>query len=184
MYRFVLSHVGNREEVEDLTSQVFRKAVRGMNPEHGSQAMRKWLCQVARTTMTDSWRNSYRLPTGSLDALSDAGWDGSAAGEPAMGSVVSRHPGQRVQRLMQALPERYREVLTCRFLLNLSRRETATRLGLTEANVKGVQLHALKRAAVVAHVASRSLSQRKQIISEKKQRWPGKTRNALRIISQ
>jgi len=141
IYRFVLSHVGNREEAEDLTSQVFLKAVRGMNPERGSQAMRKWLCQVARTTMADSWRTYYRrrLPAGSLEELLDAGWDGSATGEPAMDGIVSRHPGERVKRLMYALPERYREVLTCRFLLNLSRRETATRLGLTEANVKGVQ---------------------------------------------
>jgi len=35
-----------------------------------------------------TWRNYYRIPTGSLDELSDAGWDGSAAGEPAMDSVV------------------------------------------------------------------------------------------------
>ncbi len=157
LYRFVLSHVGNREEAEDLTSQVFLKAVRGMNPERGSQAMRKWLYQVARTTIADYWRNYYRLPTGSLDALSDAGWDGSAAGESAMDSVVSSHPGERVERLMQALPEHYRDVLTCRFLLNLSIRETATRLGLTEGNVKVVQFRALKRAAVVAHVARTSL---------------------------
>jgi RNA polymerase sigma-70 factor (ECF subfamily) len=157
IYRFALSQVGNREEAEDPTSQAFLKAVRGMHPERGSQARRKWLYQVAHTTMADYSRNDYRLPTGSLDALSDAGWNGSAAGEPAMDNVVRSHPGERVQRLMQALPEHYREVLNCRFLLNLSRRETATRPGLTEANVKVVPLRALKRAAVVEHVASRSL---------------------------
>jgi len=158
IYRFVLSHVGNREEAEDLTSQVFLKAVRGMNPKRSSQGMRKWLYQVARTTIADYWRNYYRLPTGSLDELLGAGWDGSAAGEPARDSVVSSsHPGERVKRLMQALPEQYREVLNCRFLLNLSIRETATRLGLTEGNVKVLQFRALKRAAVVAHVARTSL---------------------------
>jgi len=91
--------------------------------------MRKWLYQVARTTIADSWRNYYRLPTGSLDALLNAGWDGSAAGELAMDSVVSSHPSERVKHLMQALPEYYCEVLNCRFLLNLSKRETATQLG-------------------------------------------------------
>jgi RNA polymerase sigma-70 factor (ECF subfamily) len=53
----------------------------------------------------------------------------------------------RVQDILQALPARDREVLTCRFLLNLSLRETAIRMGLTETNVKVVQFRALKRAA-------------------------------------
>jgi len=46
-----------------------------------------------------------------------------------MDSVVSSHPSERVKHLMQALPEYYCEVLNCRFLLNLSKRETATQLG-------------------------------------------------------
>jgi RNA polymerase sigma-70 factor (ECF subfamily) len=74
-----------------------------------------------------------------------------------MDSAAGSYPGERVKRLMQALPEHYRDVLTCRFLLNLSIRETATRRGLTEANVKVLQFRALKRATVVEHVASRSL---------------------------
>jgi RNA polymerase sigma-70 factor (ECF subfamily) len=60
---------------------------------------------------------------------------------------VSTPPSERVQRILRALPERDREVLTCRFLSNLSLKETALRMGLTEANVKVVQFRALKRAA-------------------------------------
>ena len=56
----------------------------------------------------------------------------------------------RVQLILQALPSQYREVLTCRFLLNLSIRDTAQRMGLTVANVKVVQFRALKRAALLA----------------------------------
>jgi RNA polymerase sigma-70 factor, ECF subfamily len=56
-------------------------------------------------------------------------------------------PAQRVQHLLQALPEQHREVLTCRFLLNLLLQATATRMGLTVANVKVLQFRALKRAA-------------------------------------
>jgi RNA polymerase sigma-70 factor, ECF subfamily len=49
--------------------------------------------------------------------------------------------------LLQALPTPYRDVLTCRFLLNLSIRETARRMELTVANVKAMQSRALKPAA-------------------------------------
>ncbi len=156
VYRFVLSKVGNGEEAEDLTSQVFLKAVRGVNPERGPQAMRKWLYQVARTTIADYWRDYYRRRTSSLEELLATGWDDPAAGESAIDSVVSEQPSEGVERLMQALPAHYRDVLTCRFLLNLSIRETATRLGLTEANVKVLQFRALKRAATVEYVATRS----------------------------
>ncbi|HVB72318.1 MAG TPA: RNA polymerase sigma factor [Ktedonobacteraceae bacterium] len=154
IYRFVYSKVGNREEAEDLTSQIFIKAVRGMDAERGLQSMQKWVFQVARTTIADYWRNYYRLPTNSLDELLEAGWEGPVGEEPV---VASSHPGERVTRLLQALPEHYREVLHCRFLLNLSIRDTAARLGLTEANVKVLQFRALKRAADLEEVAGRSL---------------------------
>lgn len=147
MYRFVYSKVGNREEAEDLTSQIFMKAVRGMDTERGSLSMQKWLFQVARTTIADYWRTYYRIASSSLDELVDAGWEGPAMVEPIATNGASVQPGEQVRRILQALPEHYREVLTCRFLLNLSIRETADRMGLTEANVKVLQFRALKRAA-------------------------------------
>jgi RNA polymerase sigma-70 factor, ECF subfamily len=144
IYRYVYSKVGNREEAEDLTSQIFMKAVRGINTERSALSVQKWLFQVARTTIADYWRAYYRISTNSLEALLEAGWEGPVESEA---DVISTAPAERVQRLLLALPEHYREVLTCRFLLNLSIRETATQLGLTEANVKVLQFRALKRAA-------------------------------------
>lgn len=144
IYRYVYSKVGNREEAEDLTSQVFLKAIRGVNTERGSLSMQKWLFQVARTTIADYWRIYYRVSLSSLDALLEAGWEGPLESEPAQ---VSSGPIEQVQQLLSVLPEHYREVLTCRFLLNFTIRETAVRMGLTEANVKVLQFRALKRAA-------------------------------------
>ena len=151
IYRFVYSKVGNREEAEDLTSQIFIKAVRGVDTERGPQSTQKWLFQVARTTIADYWRVHYRISTSSLDQLLEIGWEGPADEEPAARSST---PTERVHRLLQALPEHYREVLTCRFLLNLSIRDTANRMCLTEANVKVLQFRALKRAADLEHVVN------------------------------
>jgi RNA polymerase sigma-70 factor, ECF subfamily len=144
IYRYIYSKVGNREEAEDLTSQVFMKAVRGVDTERGALSMQKWLFQVARTTIADYWRVHYRISTSSLDQLLEIGWEGSADDEP---TISSSTPTERVHHILQALPEHYREVLTCRFLLNLSIRDTANRMCLTEANVKVLQFRALKRAA-------------------------------------
>ena len=154
IYRFVFSKVGNREEAEDLTSQIFMKAVRGMDTERGTLSMQKWLFQVARTTIADYWRTYYRVATSSLDEMLEAGWEGPALTESVATNGASVQPGEQVRRILQALPEHYREVLTCRFLLNFSIKETAARMGLTEANVKVLQFRALKRAADLESVVT------------------------------
>lgn len=144
IYRFVYGKVGNREEAEDLTSHIFMKAVRSMDSDRGMLSMQKWLFQVARTTIADYWRSYYRISARSLEQMLDEGWEGPAQADLAVGQ---NRPDERVRVILQALPEHYREVLTCRFLLNLSIRETAAKMGLTEANVKVLQFRALKRAA-------------------------------------
>jgi RNA polymerase sigma-70 factor (ECF subfamily) len=145
IYRYVYSKVGNREEAEDLTSQIFMKAVRGIDTGRGTLSIQKWLLQVARTTIADYWRAYYRIAVSSLEELLEAGWEGPV-GEDEL-TAYSIQPVERVERILQSLPQHYREVLTCRFLLNLSIKETAQRMGLTEANIKVLQFRALKRAA-------------------------------------
>ena len=144
IYRFVYKKVRNREEAEDLTSQIFLKAVSGIDRERSRQSMQQWLYLIARTLIADHWRAHYRLPMSSLDELVDVGWEVPAEEEP---TATSESAADRVQRILQALPERYREVLTCRFLLHLSVKDTALRMGVTVANVKVLQFRALKRAA-------------------------------------
>jgi len=151
IYRYVYSKVGNREEAEDLTSQIFIKAVRGVDHNRGAPSIQKWLFQVARTTIADYWRTYYRTTASSLEELLEAGWEGPAEEEAIFTSSQS---AECVQRILQLLPEHYREVLTCRFLLSLSIRETALRMGLSEANVKVLQFRALKRAADLEHVVT------------------------------
>ena len=56
IYRFVYNKVRNREEAEDLTAQIFIKAVRHIDHAYNPHSSRTWLFQVARTTIADYWR--------------------------------------------------------------------------------------------------------------------------------
>ena len=145
LYRFVYSQVRNREAAEDLTSQIFLKAVRSLDLKQSAHSRSAWLFQVAHTTIADYWRAHYRrVATHSLDELVEAGWEGpSDVDLPPGGSEAA----ERVEEILQALPERDREVLTCRFLLHLSVRQTALSMGVTETNVKVMQYRALRRAS-------------------------------------
>lgn len=158
IYRYIYSKVGNREEAEDLTSQTFIKAMRSLDRERSLLSVQKWLFQIARTTVADYWRTRYRISLSSLDELLDAGWEGptNEDDDPSVPPVGEFSPSNRAQSILAVLPNNYREVLTCRFLLNLSIKDTALRMGLTEANVKVLQYRALKRAADIQPLASRS----------------------------
>jgi len=144
IYRYVYNQVGNRDEAEDLTSQIFLKVVSNIDHERSRLSMKKWLYLIARALIADHWRAHYRLPMSSLDELVATGWEVPAEEEP---TATGDSAADRVQRILQALPEQYREVLTCRFLLKLSVKDTALRMGVTVANVKVLQFRALKRAA-------------------------------------
>jgi len=99
-------------------------------------------------------RNLHHLSTRSLEEdLLDA--EPESPGHEGL-TATGSGPTGGVQRLLQALPEQYREVLTYRFLCSLSIRETAQRMGLTVANVKVIQFRALKRAAESGDVARES----------------------------
>jgi RNA polymerase sigma-70 factor (ECF subfamily) len=151
IYRFVHSQVGNREEAEDLTSQIFLNVVSSIDHERSRLSMKKWLYLITRSIIADYWRAHYRLPKSSLDAMLEAGWESPTEVEV---NASSSGAEARVERLLQALPEKYREVLKCRFLLKLSLKATALKMGVSEANVKVMQFRALKRAADLEQVVT------------------------------
>jgi RNA polymerase sigma-70 factor (ECF subfamily) len=184
IYRYVSSWVSNKEEAEDLTSEIFLKAVQKVDYRRSSQEIRTWLYQVARTTLVDHWRHRYRVHIFSLEQYLDEGDDEELDvcpsrwakrkdslseslstctlercleeehEEPVNDELVASHSqrADEVDRLLESLPEHYRDVLTCRYLLDLSIKDTACRMGVTEANVKVLQFRALRRAAALAHV--------------------------------
>ena len=49
VYRFLYARVGNQEDAEDLTSQVFMKAVRHLDGARADLSIKSWLFQLART---------------------------------------------------------------------------------------------------------------------------------------
>ena len=150
IYKFIYFKVGNREDAEDITSQVFIKAANLLDITQDDRSRIAWLYQVARTTITDFWRQYYKVPTASLDALEEDSTF-QVADEPvrlgAPDEEESAPAAVAVDALLATLSENYRLVLEFRFLKGYSLKETATAMHVTEANVKVLQHRALAKAA-------------------------------------
>lgn len=141
IYAFVYAKVGNRAAAEDLTSQVFLKAVRWLAADRSADSIRSWLYATARTAVADYWREQSvqaQVPLAVVENMLFQGSDGPAE---------SRRTREWARRVLAALPEREREVLRLRFLKGYSAAEVGQALGLTAGNVRVIQLRALQRAA-------------------------------------
>ncbi len=152
IYKFVYFKVGNREDAEDITSQVFIKAAHSLDVTQEEQTRLAWLYQVARTTITDHWRFYYRNPAASLEQMEEAAPLHLAA-EPlrpgATGEEEVNPATARVAAILAKLSPNYRRVLELRFLQGCSLKETAQAMGITEGNAKVLQHRALHKAVTL-----------------------------------
>jgi RNA polymerase sigma-70 factor, ECF subfamily len=147
IYRFVYARVGNHPDAEDLTAQVFVRAVEQLDTTREPGQVAAWLYRVAHNAVADYWRAFYRLPLIGADHVAP-GW------EPADESGKDRvepddRAAVRVHALLRRLPDQYRRVLELRFLQRLSVAETARELGISNGNARVLQYRALRRAALI-----------------------------------
>ena len=146
VYRFIYARVGNHPDAEDLTAQVFVRAVEQLDTSREPGQIAAWLYRVAHNATADYWRAFYRLPLVGTDHVAP-GW------EPAVDTKPVAEPDERsavrVQALLRRLPEHYRRVLELRFLERLSVAETAAAMGISNGNARVLQYRALRRAALL-----------------------------------
>ncbi len=152
VHRFLYTRVGNREDAEDLTSQVFLKASTQLDSGRTESSVASWLFTVARTVLADHWRRYYRAPA-PLELN-----DEIVGHRPEIetGDVPAGKSEQMVQTVLQALSPRYQRVLELRFLEGYSINEAAEEMNVTPGNLKVLQHRALARAAALGFPSAES----------------------------
>ncbi|MCV0402276.1 MAG: RNA polymerase sigma factor [Chloroflexi bacterium] len=147
IYRFVYARVGNRPDAEDLTAQVFIRAVEQLDTSREPRQIAAWLYRVAQNAVADHWRAFYRLPVVGIDHVAP-GWE-PAEEPPDAPAARDGATSDRLRHLLDTLPDRYRRVLELRFLERLTVAETASAMGISHGNAKVLQYRALRRAALL-----------------------------------
>jgi RNA polymerase sigma-70 factor (ECF subfamily) len=144
VFRYVRFRVATREVAEDVTSEVFMKALRSIHRYDPKIASPKtWLLRIARNAVTDHLRALRRRGSlhVSLDRVPDL-----VADAPSQEERLVRD--ERIQRLLNAsrvLRKADQEILSLRYGSGLDNAEIADHLGISN-NAVAVRLHrALKR---------------------------------------
>lgn len=135
VYAYIARRVGDRDVAQDLTSDVFHKALASIQSfEWRGMPFVGWLLRIAANMIVDRSKRSDREVSGQ-DDLPDPGT------QPNL-EEIDQHA--RLFRLVEQLPPDQRRVIGMRFAEEKSIREIATELGRSEGAVKQLQFRALQ----------------------------------------
>jgi RNA polymerase sigma-70 factor, ECF subfamily len=130
LYGYVRFRVGDAQVAEDLTAEVFERALARLATVREPERVRAWLFVIARNVITDHRRRHRRTAdladTETLESL----WI-----ESPEHSAIQREEWRRVVGYLAELDEREREAIGLKFVAGLTNREISRTLGYSHANV-------------------------------------------------
>lgn len=135
--------VRNHSEAEEVTQEAMVKAYRSMKRFQPGRAFRPWLLRIVRNEAINRVRSTHRREQLAVRLANDP-VPGDAAPSPET-VVVTGDSHRRLLEALDRLPERFRSVITHRYLLDLSERETAQLLGIPQGTVKSRTARGLER---------------------------------------
>lgn len=134
VYAYIARRVSGRAEVEDLTSEVFRRALTSLaSYESRGAPFAAWLLRIAANAVIDRARRANRRKLDAADFLP----------EPSETESLDAQGRAHLFRCVSDLPRDQRRVIELRFGEERPIREIAQKLGKSEGAVKQLQLRAL-----------------------------------------
>jgi RNA polymerase sigma-70 factor (ECF subfamily) len=135
--------LGAGEEADDVVQEAFVKAFRHLSRFREGEPFAPWLLRIV-TNETRNLIRSRRRHAALALRLSTGEPDGTAARGP-VDEVLAAERRARLVRAVNTLPDRERQVLVCRYFLDLSEAETAQVLAWPLGSVKSRTSRALNR---------------------------------------
>lgn len=139
VYRYVYYRVRDDAEAEDLTSDVFMKALRAMPRYEPRQAFLAWLYRIARNAVIDHVRRGGRQVSYE-DALAHP--EVHDVVEPDT-ELLAMSDSATLRGALAKLTPLQQEVIVLRFLEGFSTLEIAKLIGKREGTVRGIQFRAI-----------------------------------------
>jgi RNA polymerase sigma factor (sigma-70 family) len=142
-FRVAYVIAGSAADAEEAAQDAFVKAYRALGRFRPGAPFRPWLLRIVANEARNRRRSAVRRESLALRTAAEQA-SGDAAPSPEAAVLVAEQRATLL-RALESLRADDREVLSCRYLLDLSEEETATALGLRRGTVKSRTSRALTR---------------------------------------
>jgi len=140
-FRTAFVIAGDATDAEEAAQDGFVKAHRALRRFRRGQPFRPWLLAIVANEARNRRRSRGRRAALALRAAAEPGGAGNDPEEAAL--AAERR--ERILTAVERLRDDDRDVLACRYLLELSEDETAAALGIARGTVKSRTHRALSR---------------------------------------
>lgn len=138
VYRYLLVRVGNVHDAQDLTSQTFMAAMKGLHSFQGQSPFPAWLLGIARNKAADMFRK--RRPVTELDEAVE-----TAASGDDMDEIIDRQMAvERIASKLQTISPDRAEALSLRLFGGLEVKEIAEIMKRQESAVRMLVFRGLR----------------------------------------
>jgi RNA polymerase sigma-70 factor (ECF subfamily) len=145
IYRYVWYRVRDPLEAEDITEDVFLKTWEGLPrlsaKENPIENFRAWLYRIAHNLVVDFYRSRTALPL-MEEHVSE---DNLSPEETVRQGLMS----QRLAKAIMTLEPLYKQIIILRFINQLSHKETALIMNISQSYTRVLQYRAIRKLKAI-----------------------------------
>ena len=139
VYAFIARRVRNRQEAQDLTSEVFERALQNLSKfEWRGVPFAAWLYRMAANAIADHYQEKTREQNIAQDEIPHD-------------EITDAENRATLARHVERLPHEQRRVIVMRFFQDRSIRDIASELGKSDGAIKQLQWRALQKLRAEMH---------------------------------
>jgi RNA polymerase sigma-70 factor (ECF subfamily) len=141
VFRYITYRVSSIQLAEDLTSEVFLKALKGFSGYRSERGLfSTWIMSIARHTVIDHHRVSAKKEVVPLEKAVETPSEGVTEEE-----VVKKEEFRRLQICLAGLAQQEQEIISLKFGAELTNRQIAGMLNISESNVGTILYRAVRK---------------------------------------
>ncbi|MDE7063651.1 MAG: RNA polymerase sigma factor [Lachnospiraceae bacterium] len=131
VYSYVMTLMHSAVAAEEVTQEVFFKALNTRKPYRGESGEFTWLCAIAKNTCADVWKKQSRVAQ-FPDGMSEDAREAASAEDHVEQSVLEQMDTLRIHQILHQMEEPYKEVFQLRIFGELSFKNIGQIFGKTE----------------------------------------------------